>query len=140
MWKYAKRIDPSATPLTGRINDYNEEPSVLAYRDTASTRAEIVPITAKLENHRIAIVGLGGTGSYVLDFVAKTPVKEIRLYDGDRFSQHNAFRAPGATHFEGRVPPQHLLRGAPQHHGVSAVPPNGARGVRVLGLHISLHR
>ena len=26
----------------------------------------------------IGIVGLGGTGSYVLDFIAKTPVKEIR--------------------------------------------------------------
>jgi tRNA A37 threonylcarbamoyladenosine dehydratase len=38
----------------------------------------------------------GGTGSYVLDFVAKTPVKEIHLFDGDIFDQHNAFRAPGA--------------------------------------------
>jgi hypothetical protein len=32
----------------------------------------------------------------VLDLVAKTPVAEIHLYDGDVFSQHNAFRSPGA--------------------------------------------
>ena len=43
----------------------------------------------------MAIVGLGGTGSYILDYVAKTPVKEIHLFDGDEFLNHNAFRAPG---------------------------------------------
>ena len=32
----------------------------------------------------------------MLDLVAKTPVKEIHLYDGDTFYQHNAFRSPGA--------------------------------------------
>jgi tRNA A37 threonylcarbamoyladenosine dehydratase len=42
-------------------------------------------------------VGLGGTGSYILDLVAKTPVAEIHLYDGDKFLQHNAFRSPGAV-------------------------------------------
>ena len=46
---------------------------------------------------KIAIVGLGGTGSYVLDLVAKTPVREIHAYDGDTFYQHNAFRSPGAA-------------------------------------------
>ncbi len=32
----------------------------------------------------------------VLDFVAKTPVWEIHLFDGDKYLQHNAFRSPGA--------------------------------------------
>jgi hypothetical protein len=45
-------------------------------------------------------VGLGGTGSYVLDLVAKTRVREIHLFDGDKFSQHNAFRSPGAPSVE----------------------------------------
>ena len=44
----------------------------------------------------VAIVGLGGTGSYVLDLVSKTEVDEIHLYDEDRFEGANAFRAPGA--------------------------------------------
>lgn len=33
----------------------------------------------------------------LLDLVAKTPVEEIHVYDGDVFSQHNAFRSPGAA-------------------------------------------
>jgi molybdopterin/thiamine biosynthesis adenylyltransferase len=32
--------------------------------------------------------------------IAKTPVKEIHLYDGDSFDQHNAFRSPGAASVE----------------------------------------
>jgi len=32
--------------------------------------------------------------------VAKTPVGEIHLFDGDTFSQHNAFRSPGAPSIE----------------------------------------
>lgn len=46
------------------------------------------------------MVGLGGTGAYTLDLVAKTPVREIRLFDEDEFLQHNAFRAPGAPSIE----------------------------------------
>ena len=43
---------------------------------------------------------MGGTGSYILDYVSKTRVSEIHLFDGDQFQQHNAFRAPGATTVE----------------------------------------
>jgi hypothetical protein len=74
-----------------------EENLVFKYHDTASIRADIVPITNKLEGQRIAIVGVGGTGAYILDLVAKTPAAEIHLYDPDTFLQHNAFRAPGAA-------------------------------------------
>lgn len=70
------------------------------YTDTSSSRSGIQAIAEKLANDRVAIIGLGGTGSYVLDFVAKTPVKEIHLFDGDDFFQHNAFRAPGAPSIE----------------------------------------
>ena len=66
------------------------------YAENASSRAGIANVTQKLECGPVAIVGLGGTGSYILDLVAKTPVKEIHLFDGDRLLQHNAFRAPGA--------------------------------------------
>ena len=54
-------------------------------------------MSEKLRGHKIGIIGTGGTGSYVLDFVAKTPVDEIHLYDKDDFLQHNAFRTPGAA-------------------------------------------
>lgn len=73
-----------------------DEDSVFNYVENASGRAGIEKLADLLSQERVAIVGVGGTGSYVLDLVAKTPVKEIRLIDNDDFLQHNAFRAPGA--------------------------------------------
>jgi len=43
----------------------------------------------------VAVIGLGGTGCYLLDFLVKTPVREIRAFDFDVFHVHNAFRSPG---------------------------------------------
>jgi hypothetical protein len=48
----------------------------------------------------VVIVGVGGTGSYILDQVAKTWVDRIIVIDGDEFENHNAFRAPGAAALE----------------------------------------
>jgi hypothetical protein len=96
----AEAIDPSVTARTFAVIEADETESVFQYVDTASSRAQINLITRKLERGKIAIIGLGGTGSYVLDLVAKTPVREIQLFDGDVFSQHNAFRAPGAPSIE----------------------------------------
>lgn len=89
--------DPGVTAKTFRPIETTEEESVFLYADSASSRSGIVPLTAKLAAQRIAIVGLGGSGAYVLDLVAKCPVREIHLFDGDQFLQHNAFRAPGAA-------------------------------------------
>jgi len=92
----AVSIDPTVTPRIFPVIESEDEKSVFKYIDTASSRAGINVASKKLELEKIAIVGLGGTGSYILDLVAKTLVKEIHLFDGDRFSQHNAFRSPGA--------------------------------------------
>jgi Domain of unknown function (DUF6791)/ThiF family len=92
----AQAINPTVTATPYPVIESIEEESVFNYIDTASSRAGINLVTRKLELGKIAIVGLGGTGSYVLDLVAKTPVREIHLFDGDKFSQHNAFRSPGA--------------------------------------------
>ncbi|HEX5538833.1 MAG TPA: ThiF family adenylyltransferase [Methylophilaceae bacterium] len=73
------------------------ENSPFVYADSASTRAEIQATSQRLAMRRIAIVGVGGTGSYILDQISKTPVSEIHLFDGDVFLQHNAFRSPGAA-------------------------------------------
>lgn len=96
----AQAIDPDVTAQTYPVIEAAEDESVFQYWDTASSRAEIVAVSRKLELGNIAIVGLGGSGSYVLDQVAKTPVKAIHLFDGDNFSQHNAFRSPGAASIE----------------------------------------
>lgn len=92
----AQAIDPDATAKTFPVIEATEDESVFWYIDTASSRAEIGAISEKLKLHSVAIVGLGGTGAYILDLVAKTPVGEIHLFEGDRFLQHNAFRSPGA--------------------------------------------
>ncbi|GAB3995619.1 ThiF family adenylyltransferase [Nocardioides marmoraquaticus] len=94
--QHAQEIDAQVTARTNTFELEADESSVFRYSDTATTRAKLEHVTEKLSSDRVAIVGLGGTGSYVLDLVAKTPVREIHLFDGDRFIQHNAFRAPGA--------------------------------------------
>lgn len=96
----AHAIDPDATSNTFLPVKLTENESVFYYSDTSSSRAGILSINEKLKKHQIAIIGLGGTGSYILDLVAKTEVKEIHLFDGDRFLQHNAFRSPGAPSFD----------------------------------------
>lgn len=92
----AQVLDKNANARTRRIVETDDDDSPFVYLDTNSARAQISAITSKLKNLKIAIVGLGGTGSYVLDLVAKTPVKEIHLFDDDEFSLHNSYRSPGA--------------------------------------------
>lgn len=92
----AQVLDPNSTARTFPVVKTTDSESVFLYEDTASSRAGITAISDKLKKGKIAIVGLGGTGSYILDYVAKTPVQEIHLFDGDKFLQHNAFRTPGA--------------------------------------------
>jgi hypothetical protein len=92
----AQAFDPKATAQTFPVVEDANPDSVFNYLETASSRAGIEVATEKLKAGSIAILGLGGTGSYILDLVAKTPVAEIHLFDGDQFLQHNAFRSPGA--------------------------------------------
>jgi hypothetical protein len=93
---YAQAVDSTATPLFVRPLANTEDNTVFQYIDTASSRAGIALLSKKLTMSKVAIVGLGGTGSYLLDLIAKVPVGEIHIFDGDKFFQHNAFRAPGA--------------------------------------------
>jgi hypothetical protein len=95
----AEVLKPGIRPTVFRLPEEEEE-SVFNYAETASDRVGIGALTDLLAPERIAIIGLGGTGSYVLDFVAKTPVREIHLFDKDEFLQHNAFRSPGAPSLE----------------------------------------
>ena len=120
----AEVIKPGISPRTFRAPE-DEENSVFNYTETASDRVGIGALTALLAAERVAIIGLGGTGSYVLDFLAKTPVREIRIIDGDEYLQHNAFRSPGApTIDELREAPKKVdyLKGiySKMHKGITA--------------------
>jgi hypothetical protein len=83
------------TPLTFRVDQADQPESVFKFHDTLTSRAEIADLTDRLKNDVVAIIGLGGTGAYILDYLVKTPVREIRGFDGDEFHVHTAFRAPG---------------------------------------------
>ena len=93
----ARRIDPGAVSRAGQLVLSADPNDPFLFMETASSRAGITRLNERLSGDRVGIVGLGGTGSYILDYVSKTRVAEIHLFDGDRFAQHNAFRAPGPT-------------------------------------------
>jgi hypothetical protein len=97
---HAQSIDPTVTAITHPAVADDDPSGPFEYLDSASSRAGISAISDKLRLGKVAIVGLGGTGSYVLDLVAKTPVGTIHLYDGDDLFTHNAFRSPGAASLE----------------------------------------
>lgn len=91
----AQSLYPSATPLNFKVDHDVMGDSVFLYSDTLTSRALIGDLAARFKDQVVAIIGLGGTGSYVLDFMAKTSVKEVRGFDGDLFHVHNAYRSPG---------------------------------------------
>ncbi len=83
-----------ANPYTFRFTESVPE-TVFKFQDTLTSRAEITDLSAKFRDDDVAVIGLGGTGAYVLDFLVKTPVREIRGFDLDEYHVHNAFRSPG---------------------------------------------
>lgn len=96
----ARVKEPNADGRTHVIHRQRDDESVFEYPDTASARVGVTALTQKLEHDRVAVIGVGGTGSYILDQLAKTPLCEIHLYDGDILEPHNAYRAPGAVPFD----------------------------------------
>lgn len=93
----AQVLEPRATARTYPPIETTESESVFRYSDSASSRSRIGAVSEKLRQRKVVIVGLGGTGSYILDALGKTAILEIHLYDGDILLTHNAFRAPGAA-------------------------------------------
>lgn len=96
----AKAIDPIVDAVNFAPLATAEDESVFRYLDSATSRARIGAISERLALTNVAIIGLGGTGSYILDLIAKTPIEHIHMFDGDRLKTHNAFRAPGAASIE----------------------------------------
>lgn len=84
------------TARSFKAYDPAPDDSVFKFRDTLTSRAEIGDLTQAFKQEVVAIIGLGGTGGYVLDFMVKTPVREIRGFDADAYHVHNAYRSPGS--------------------------------------------
>jgi len=92
----AAAVSPGVSARTYAAPDADDEDAVFNYLDSATDRAGLGALAALLASENIGIVGLGGSGGYILDLVAKTLVRAVHLYDKDDYLQHNAFRAPGA--------------------------------------------
>lgn len=94
--RYAKQIVGAVAAAGYSETAFLARSGPLKIPNTFEARAAIGPVQDRIRNQRIAIIGLGGTGAYVLDLVAKTPVMEIHLLDPDEVDWHNLMRAPGA--------------------------------------------
>lgn len=97
---YVNVLDPTASAASEGSISIRQERSVFFYPNTAIARAGLDAYEEKLKLSKVAIVGLGGTGSYILDALAKTPVEEIHLYDDDIVEPATVYRMPGALAIE----------------------------------------
>lgn len=86
---------PEATPLRGIEIQAAAQDSPLRFPDTSSANYNLNGISSLLRTKKVAIVGLGGTGSYILDFLARTHLELIALFDDDKVHVHTIFRMPG---------------------------------------------
>ncbi|UIJ46243.1 ThiF family adenylyltransferase [Sphingomonas cannabina] len=84
-----------ANPYTFRCREEIAPDTIFKFQDTLTSRAQIGDLNEGFAEEVVAVIGLGGTGAYLLDLLVKTPVPEIRGFDGDGFHVHNAFRSPG---------------------------------------------
>lgn len=94
--RYAKQIVGAVSAAGSSEAAFLTAPSPFTIPNTFEARSAIGPVQNRIRGQSIAIIGLGGTGAYVLDLVAKTPVEEIHLLDSDNVEWHNFMRAPGA--------------------------------------------
>jgi Domain of unknown function (DUF6791)/ThiF family len=94
--KHAINVDPSVTFNIGKLVEVPGT-SPFQYSDCNAASPEVNVLLTKFSGMKVGVIGLGGTGAYILDYLAKTPIEEIHLFDGDYYQNKNAFRSPGAT-------------------------------------------
>ena len=94
--RYAKQIVGAVFEAGYNAPAFLAVPNPFKIPNTFEARSDVGHVQDRIRGTRIAIVGLGGTGSYILDLIAKTPVAEIHLLDSDDLNWHNFMRASGA--------------------------------------------
>ena len=111
-----------ASPYTCRVDQTTVEDPIFKFQDTLTSRAGIAELNEGFADEKIAIIGLGGTGSYVLDYAVKARIPLIVGFDGDDFHVHNAYRSPGKLSEEELGLPKaevYQRRYGPFRHGLS---------------------
>ena len=94
--RYAKQIVGAVAAAGYSDTASLAKPGPFNIPNTFEARAAIGPTQDRIRDQSVAIIGMGGTGAYVLDLMAKTPVTDIHLLDADDADWHNFMRAPGA--------------------------------------------
>ena len=94
--RYAKHIVGAVWAAGSCKASHPEASDPFKIPNTFEARAGIVQVQDPIRGQSIAIIGLGGTGAYILDLLVKTPVHEIHVLDDDQMDWHNFMRAPGA--------------------------------------------
>ena len=94
--RYAKQIVGAVFEAGYNAPAFLAVPNPFKIPNTFEARSDVGLVQDRIRGSRIAIIGLGGTGSYILDLMAKTPAGEIHLLDSDDLNWHNFMRAPGA--------------------------------------------
>ena len=115
---------PDATPFRGIEIKSAAQGSPLRFPDTMSARYNMNDVSSLLRGKKVAIIGLGGTGSYILDFIARTHLERIALFDDDKVHVHTIFRVPGfIPHAIGELKVEALARHYGQWHaGLDHIP------------------
>ena len=94
--RYAKQIIGAREQKRSQNGGFSIHKNPFKIPNTFESRSGLMPMHDQIRNQRIVIIGLGGTGSYLLDLISKTPVAEIHCFDDDAVNWHNFMRAPGA--------------------------------------------
>ena len=106
--RYAKQIVGAVSAAGCSDTAALTAPTPFKIPNTYEARSQMRLIQDRIRDTSVAIIGAGGTGSYILDLIAKTPVNEIHLLDSDDINWHNFMRAPGA-------PTKEALRSIQKH-------------------------
>ena len=78
---------------SGLIADGNN----MVDQETGLTRSMIGDKDKLFKQEKLAVIGAGGTGGFIIDLIAKCNVASIDIYDDDIVSQHTQLRWPGVV-------------------------------------------
>ena len=67
----ARKLDNTASAQRWKVDQSDSQEQFFLFMETASARQNTMDVSRKVEGELVAIVGLGGTGSYVLDFCSE---------------------------------------------------------------------
>ena len=76
---------------SGVVNEGNN----MVDQETGLTRSAIGDMDQLFAREKLAVIGAGGTGGFIVDMIAKCNVASIDIYDDDVVSQHTQLRWPG---------------------------------------------